>query len=80
MAIYEGCILQTWYANTLMYDEQRYYHADRQCRALGPTKLHEKTMCRVCANAQQQDMARYRLQIEAWRLGRGERDGDDAEG
>mgnify|MGYP002805617697 CR=1 FL=1 len=24
MTIYEGSILQTWYANTLMYDEQRY--------------------------------------------------------
>ncbi len=61
-----------------MYDEQRYYHADRQCRALGPATLHEKTMCRLCAQAQQQEMVRYRSLIEAWRLGRGERVDDDA--
>jgi hypothetical protein len=64
MAIYEGCVLQTWYANTLMFREQRHYHADRQCRALGPTVLHDKTMCRICAASQQKAMVRYRLLIE----------------
>ncbi len=63
----------------MLFGDVRYYHADRECRALGPSTLHEKTMCRLCAQVQRQKMVRYRLQIEAGWLDRGERVGDDAE-
>jgi hypothetical protein len=68
MAIYEGCRLQTWYANTILVTPLRdihYYHADENCRAHGPAQLHEKTMCRMCAEVQCTQMRLCRLRILA---------------
>jgi hypothetical protein len=62
MAIFQGCILQTWYANTTLWGNHFYYHADRDCQKYGTT-LHEKSMCRMCEQVQRTQMAHHRERI-----------------
>jgi hypothetical protein len=64
MAIFQGSVLQKWYANTMIYGA-RYYHADRECRAHGSLTLHVKIMCRTCEQAQNVRLRHHYLRIRA---------------